>query len=238
MNFGFFFEEQQNDVETLAFEQQIEILQSSKSVALFKPDPQTPGNTILSPTAVSKLIEQNVRVYVQRGFSNNDPYSDEDYAAVGAQIIDNEPDLLVSSKLLVKFDAFSDTQIETVKENATLLSVSFPNEITPEYMDTLNGKKITGVALETVNDVNGKSFIEIIRALSQTDEHCQIGISNFVLPIVETLLFAPSITNALRYEPKLIQAIYCYKGYICSAEIARKVNQPSKDILSLSWDLN
>lgn len=238
MNFGIFFEEQQNDVETLAFEQQIEILQSSKSLALLKPDKQTSKNTILVPAAVSKLIKQSVRVYVQRGFGNNNPYSDEDYAAAGAQIIDKEPDLLVSSNLLVKFDAFSDLQISTAKENTTLLSVSLPNEVTPEYMDMLNGKKITGVALESVNDVNGENSISIIRTISQTEEYYQIGISDFVLPIVETLLFAPNITNALRYEPKLIQAIYCYKGYICSSEIAHKVKQPCKDILSLSWDLN
>ena len=64
------------------------------------------------------------------------------------------------------------------------------------------------------------------------------GLSNFLFPLVETLVHAPSIPYALQRAPELMQGVFCHAGTLCHQQTAETLHLPWQDILSLCWNLN
>ena len=83
----------------LTVEEAIPVLQEQRAVVSEIAPPMTVAFLVdeepmgdfawLTPNAVKTLVDNQVRVYMQRGFSRHSLYSDMDYADVGAEFEDS-----------------------------------------------------------------------------------------------------------------------------------------------------
>lgn len=224
--------------ETQAWEAAVETPVRKLNLALAKPEAAHPDSGFLTPTAVRNLIDQQVNVFIQYGFGNHNPFSDSDYADAGAEFVTPYADLTILSNLVLKFDAFTLGQIALCKENQILFSVLSPENITEEYIRAINERKVTAICLDLLNNEQGASVMEQIRKETLSDAGFQIALSNFIIPLTETLVHAPSIPYALQRAPELMQGVLCHAGTLCHQQTAENLHLAWRDILSLCWDLN
>ena len=225
-------------VETQAWEAAVEAPTRKLTLALAKPETAHPDSGFLTPNAVRTLTDQQVKVFAQFGLANHNPFSDTDYADAGAEFTHHYADLALLSNLILKFDAFTLDQIALSKENQILFSILSPENLSPEYLEAVNEKKITMICLDLLKDDSGIPVIDKIRKETLSEAGFQIALSNFVLPLIDTLVHAPSITYALQRAPELIQAYLCHAGTLCHQPTAEQLHLPWRDIVSLCWDLN
>lgn len=224
--------------ETQTWEAAVETPVRKLSLALAKPETAHPDSGFLTPTSVRNLIDQQVNVFIQYGFGNHNPFSDSDYADTGAEFTTPYADLAMLSHLILKFDAFTFDQIALSKEKQILFSILSPDNMTQEYLEAVNEKKITMICLDLLKNEQGVSIMEQIRKETLSDAGFQIALSNFLFPITETLVHAPSIPYALQRAPELMQCVLCHAGTLCHQQTAETLRLPWRDILSLCWDLN
>ena len=225
-------------VETQTWEAAVETPVRKLTLALAKSETAHPDSGFLTPNAVRSLIDQQIKVFVQFGFANHNPYSDTDYADAGAEFTRHYPDLSMLSNLILKFDTFTLDQIALAKEGQILFSVLSPSELSPEYIEAVNERKITMICLDLMHDDEGTPAMEKIRKTTLSEEGFQIAISNFLLPLTDTLVHAPTVAYALQRAPELLQAVLCHAGSLCHQPTAERLHLPWRDILSLCWDLN
>ena len=225
-------------VETQAWEASVEAPTRKLTIALAKPETAHPDSGFLTPNAVRTLTDQQVKVFAQFGLANHNPFSDADYADAGAEFTHHYADLSLLSNLILKFDAFTLDQIALSKENQILFSVLSPENLSPEYIEAVNEKKITMICLDLLQNDDGIPVIDKIRKETLSEAGFQIALSNYVLPLIDTLVHAPSIAYALQHEPELMPAVFCHSGSLCHKQTAENLHLPWCDILSLCWNLN
>ena len=225
-------------VETQAWEAAVEAPTRKLTLALAKPEAAHPDSGFLSPNAVRTIIDQQVKVFAQFGLANHNPFSDADYADAGAEFTHHYADLALLSNLILKFDAFSFDQIALSKENQILFSVLSPENLSPEYLEAVNEKKITMICLDLLQNDDRIPVIDKIRKETLSEAGFQIALSNFVFPFVDTLVHAPSIAYALQRAPELMSAYLCHAGTLCHQSTADRLHLPWRDIISLCWNLN
>ena len=225
-------------VETQAWEAAVETPTRKLTLALAKPEAAHPDSGFLTPNAVSNLTDEQVKVFAQFGFANHNPFSDTEYADAGVEFTQRYADLAMLSNLILKFDAFTLDQIALSKENQILVSILPPAELSQEYIETVNGKKITLLCIDLLRNDEGCSVTEKIRKATLSEAGFQIALSNFVFPLADTLVHAPSIPYALQRAPELTQAVICHNGTLCHQPTAERLHLPWRDVISLCWDLN
>jgi hypothetical protein len=208
------------------------------TLSLAKPETSYPDSGFLTPSAVSNFTDQQVKVFVQFGFGNHNPFSDTEYADAGAEFSHHYADLTMLSNLIFKFDAFTADQIALSKESQILVSILPPTEISQAYIEAVNEKKITLLCLDLLRDDNGCSVTENIRKATLSEAGFQIALSNFVFPLADTIIHAPSIPYALQRAPELMSSVLCHAGTLCHQPTAERLQLPWRDIISLCWDLN
>lgn len=227
-----------NDTELQVEKLQTEIVKSHKAISILKPEKQTAWNVFITPEAIRKLIAQNVKVYMQYGFGNHNPYSDADYAAVGVDFLENTADLLIAGNVLMKYEAFSANQLHLVTEKKILFSVCLPETMETDYINLINECKITAVCAALIRNSENRRILDELHSKTLSDIGFQLALSNFVSPIVESLALHQNIIGALRHNAQLMNAIYCHLGKLCSEEIANNLNLPFSDVMSLCLDFN
>ena len=79
----------------------LEEMEQAVSLGLVKGDRPIPEVVLFTPEAVGKMVEQGIKVYVQRDYASHTRFSNMDYADAGAEIIDDFFPLVEVSKVLV-----------------------------------------------------------------------------------------------------------------------------------------
>ena len=225
-------------VETQAWEAAVETPTRKLTLALAKPETAHPDSGFLTPNAVRSFTDQSVKVFAQFGFANHNPFSDADYADAGAEFTHHYADLAMLSNLILKFDAFTFDQMALSKENQILFSALTPAELSQEYIEAVNEKKITMICLDLLQNDEGIPVIDKIRKETLSEAGFQIALSNFLFPLIDTLVHAPSIAYALQRAPELMSAILCHAGTLCHQPTAEQLHLSWRDIISLCWNLN
>lgn len=225
-------------VETQEWAAAVETPTRKLTLSLAKPETAHPDSGFLTPNAIRNFTQQQVKVFAQFGFGNHNPFSDTEYADAGAEFSHHYTDLSVLSNLIFKFDAFTAEQISFSKESQILVSILPPAGLSQAYIEAVNKKKISLLCLDLLRDDNGCSVTENIRKATLSEAGFQIALSNFVFPLADTLLHAPSIPYALQRAPELMSSVFCHAGTLCHKPTAEHLRLPWRDIVSLCWDLN
>ena len=224
--------------ETQTWEAAVETPTRKLSLALAKPEIAHPDSGFFTPNAIQSFIDQGLKVVIQHGFANHNPFSDADYADTGAEYTQHYADLTMLSQLVLKFDAFTFDQLALSKENQVLFSILPPDNLDQEYINTVNDKKITMICMDYLKDAEGLPMLEKIRKETLSEAGIQISLSNCLFPLVESLIHAPSIAYALQRAPELMPAVFCHAGSLCHQQTAERLHLPWRDVLSLCWNLN
>lgn len=216
----------------------LEIPLRDVSIALLKDEHPIGSFVMMTPDAVHALVEKNIHVFMQHGFSEQGQFSDMDYANAGVEFEDDFFMLSRMTKVLVKFTPFTDEQIEMLKDEQIIFSTQFPSEISVEQIGKLNAKKVTALAMNLIREEQGMYMTDKILSETWSAESVNIALSAFLLPLLEALGTVPRIKFLLQRNPALMQSAYCFNGYLCNKEIAELLGQPCNDITSLCWDMN
>ena len=94
------------------------------------------------------------------------------------------------------------------------------------------------ICLDLLQNDEGIPVIDKIRKETLSEAGFQIALSNFLFPLIDTLVHAPSIAYALQRAPELMSAILCHAGTLCHQPTAEQLHLSWRDIISLCWNLN
>lgn len=216
----------------------LDLCEKQTSIGLVKGDRPIPDVLLCSPEVVQKLTEQEVKVFVQRGYASHTRLTDIDYANAGAEIVENFTDLAASTKILLKFSPYTNDELQHIQENQILISRVVISELTPTYLDLLKEKEAFAIAINLITDRDNWSMLDNILMSSANAEIMNKRLSLFILPLLEALASSKNFRAVVQTNPALLQSIYCFKGVLCNKEIAEHLDVMWKDILSLCLDLN
>lgn len=216
----------------------LEIPVRDASIALLKDEHPIGSFVMMTPDAVHALVEKNIHVFMQHGFSVQSEFSDLDYANAGVEFEDDFFMLSRMTKVLVKFTPFTDEQIELLKDEQIIFSTQFPSEISVEQIEKLNAKKVTALAMNLIREEQGMYMTDKILSETWSAQGVNIALSAFLLPLLEALATTPRVKFLLQRTPALMQSAYCFNGCLCNKEIAELLGQPCNDIRNLCWDMN
>jgi alanine dehydrogenase len=137
-------------------------------------------NDIKRLFALHELLEckeQNIIVYVQANAGHEAGYSDEDYIACGAIILDKIEDIYDKSNIIVKVKEPQPIEFPLIKSTHTILSF-FHFAGNNKLIDAMIKSKATCYAYETIKDDEGRypilapmSIIAGKKAMVKADNH-------------------------------------------------------------------
>ena len=108
----------------------------------------------LPPGGVETLVQSGHRVLVQSGAGEGSGFSDEEYVARGATIVDQASDIWADCDMIIKVKEPIPDEFPFLRENLllfTYLHLAACEDLTHQLLD----KKVTSVAYETVALDNG-----------------------------------------------------------------------------------
>ncbi len=112
------------------------------------------GRVALIPDAVAELIKHQQQVFVETSAGVLSGYSDDDYRAAGAEIVDSAAALYAEAKLIVKVKEPQPAELELLRADHLLFSYLHLAAL-PELTRSLKQIGLTAVAFETVSDGHG-----------------------------------------------------------------------------------
>ncbi|RAJ94307.1 alanine dehydrogenase [Larkinella arboricola] len=118
----------------------------------------------LTPEAVAILVRNGHEVLVEKGAGAGAKFSDNDYSEAGALVAPSAKEVY-DANLILKVEPLVEQEFEYIKPGSTLISaVNLPNH-DRKYFERLNGKKITALGYEYIEDKVGG--MPVIRAMSE-----------------------------------------------------------------------
>lgn len=119
---------------------------------------------VLTPEAVGLLTNNGLNVIVESGAGLASKFSDQDFSDAGAKVVYSSKEAF-QSEVVLKVDAPSITEIESMNQGACLISALQIGKQNKEFIEALNAKKITSVAFEYLEDKVGG--MPVVRAMSE-----------------------------------------------------------------------
>ncbi len=109
------------------------------------------GRVPLAPLAVESLVESGHKVIIQKNLGKHSHFSDEKYAAHGAEIVDN-PQEIFQCDIILKIAPFTIEEISMMKGNQIIMSNLYPCLRSKEYFTKLIQKRILACAYDLLED--------------------------------------------------------------------------------------
>jgi len=109
----------------------------------------------LTPDKVEILIKLNHEVFIEKNAGINSGFTNEEYAHLGASIIDSAKTIYLKSNLIVKVKEPQLQEYKYLNKNTMIfcyLHLDSDNELTSQLIS----KNVTSIAYETIIDQNGK----------------------------------------------------------------------------------
>ncbi len=223
----------QTKLQSIDFEDQLK----SFSVGFIKNEDQNLP-LIISLEQIHYLSENNVHIYIQRGFGNSYGITDIEYSERGAELIDDIETIFQLSNMILKYEPFTFNELNHLKNNQILLSNITDQSITNEIAVLMYNKKTTALALNYIQDKCGSFLLQGILENTFSNSAKTIAIGVITSSIVMSFTYDRNIRQTIQLNPEFIESIYCYLGEICNPTIAEFASVPWKDILGLCWDWN
>jgi len=143
----------------------------------------------LVPDIVKKLASTAISVHVQSGAGEHAGYSDDDYAAAGAQICQDD-NLLATADVVLTVNPLNNDQLQKLRENCILIGYQNPWTDTSRF-EQLRAKQVSSLSMEMVPRI---SRAQAMDALSS-----QASIAGYKAVLIAASLsgkFFPMLTTA------------------------------------------
>ncbi|MFA9290529.1 MAG: alanine dehydrogenase [Solirubrobacteraceae bacterium] len=109
---------------------------------------------LLTPDAVSFLVNNGHKVIIESGAGLNSHYSDSNYSSAGAKIVYN-PKEAFKQQIIAKIMPPTIEEIELLQPKSFLISSLLINSKNSAYFKALSQKKITAIGFEYIKDEMG-----------------------------------------------------------------------------------
>lgn len=121
----------------------------------------------LTPGGVSTLCANNHDVYIEKGAGEDARFSDEEYAAAGAEIIYSPEDLYRKSELIVKVAPPTDEEQEWLQPDQVLISALHLGNMKRTFVENLLKKGVTGIGYEFIMSDDGEfPFVRMMHEIT------------------------------------------------------------------------
>lgn len=147
-------------------EQLLKIIRDSKSLFIGIPREieEYESRIMLTPEGVLLLVNNGHEVWVESKAGETAKYSDNDFSEAGAKIVYSTFEVY-KADIILKVMPPTLSELEYMRAGQTLFSALQMAKVTSEYIESIVQKRITGIALEFIEDkVGGKP---IVRAMSE-----------------------------------------------------------------------
>lgn len=118
----------------------------------------------LTPGAVALLTNNGHEVIVETGVGRACNFPDNEYSDAGAKIV-YSPNEALEAQLVVKIEPPTKEEIDLMKTGSYLISALQLGQLTKEYFEKLNEKKINAIGIELIEDKVGA--MPVVRAMSE-----------------------------------------------------------------------
>ncbi len=118
----------------------------------------------LTPGAVALLTNNGHEVIVESGMGESCNFPDNEYSDAGAHIVYSAKEAF-EAQLVVKIEPPTLKEIEYFKPGKFLISALQVGQLSKEYFEALNNKKINAIGVELIEDKVGG--MPIVRAMSE-----------------------------------------------------------------------
>jgi alanine dehydrogenase len=115
---------------------------------------QNENRVAITPGGVEALVKRNHKVYIEKSAGEGSGFSDADFVSAGAEILNSAGELFKKSDMILKVKEPLSSEYDLFKEGQ-LLFTYLHLAAEPALTDALLGKKITGIAYETIQLENG-----------------------------------------------------------------------------------
>jgi len=119
----------------------------------------------ITPDGVALLVNNGHSLTIEAGSGSGSKFEDREYSEAGAQIAYTASEVYEKSDLVLKINPPSMDEIALMKPGCSLISALQVTQLTTDYFQALNAKKITGIAFEMIEDPVGS--VPIVRAMSE-----------------------------------------------------------------------
>jgi NAD(P) transhydrogenase subunit alpha len=117
------------------------------------------------PEVVERLIKLGFRVVVESGAGIGANFSDEEYRAAGAEIVDSATALWAASDIVFKVRGPSEEELALMREGGTLVSFIWPAQ-NPELLQRLAAKKATVLAMDSVPRISRAQKLDALSSMA------------------------------------------------------------------------
>jgi NAD(P) transhydrogenase subunit alpha len=129
------------------------------------PKEQIAGETRVaaSPTSVRQLLKLGFDIVIESHAGDKASFDDLAFESSGAQIGSKED--VWNAELILKVNAPTAEEIDWIKEGTTLICFIWPAQ-NPELMDTLSGKKINVLAMDSVPRISRAQSLDALSSMA------------------------------------------------------------------------
>lgn len=109
----------------------------------------------ITPAGVHALVESGNRVYIERGAGSGAGFTEENYRAVGAEIVYSADEAFGRAAVIAKVARLKETEYALLREGQTILSFLHLAVASSDLAESLTKYHITAIAYETVQSDDG-----------------------------------------------------------------------------------
>lgn len=121
----------------------------------------------LSPSGVSFMVEKGHEVYLQAGSGLRSGYSNEDFIALGAQVVFTKEEVFGRSDIVLNISPLNEEEVELVREDQILFGFHHLAVARKNLLESLLGKNVTMIGYEIIQDEdNSLPFLESLSEIA------------------------------------------------------------------------
>ncbi len=118
----------------------------------------------LTPNGVKLIVGNGHEVWIESGAGNASKFTDNEYSEAGAKITYSHSKPF-EAEIILKVEPPSLEEIDMMKQGKTLISALQFGNLTKQFIEKLNAKRITAVGYELIEDKVGG--MPVVRAMSE-----------------------------------------------------------------------
>lgn len=132
---------------------------------ILKEDPAHERRVVLTPAGVQSLVSSGNHVYIEKDAGIASHFSNEEYLAVGANIVYTSDEVFGRSDVLLKVSSVTEADCERLGEEQTLFTFLHLAIARPKIVELLLQNRVCAIGYELIEDANGD--LPILQVMSE-----------------------------------------------------------------------
>lgn len=145
------------------------------NIGLLKEDPRHERRIALTPAAVQSLVGEGHTVYIEKDAGSASHFSNEDYLAVGANIVYTSDEVLGRSEIVLKIASPTEAEYNRLVDGQILFSFLHLAVARSQMAEVFLRKNICSIGYELIEDASGN--LPVLQEMSEIAGQMSINIA-------------------------------------------------------------